>query len=208
MTKFGVRCLTLSLTGLLLGAAAHADILGSIYEVSAGLAGSSTFASPANVPGSGAVITFDLPGTVIDFESGTPFTIGAFLASGGATILTGASHSTDSMTNTLFNITGTVTVTTGETFTAGHDDGVTFIIGSDTVINAPGPTGFSPTTGTYTGASGNFAFQLVYGECCGAPADLEISGLALTSTPEPTSVLLFGSVALLAGAALRRKLAR
>jgi hypothetical protein len=96
------------------------------------------------------------------------------------------------MDNTLFNFTGTVSVTTGETFTVGHDDGLTLVIGGSTVISAPGPTAFELTTETYTGPSGNFAFQLVYGECCGAPADLSISLPLISAVPEPASVPFLG----------------
>ena len=74
----------------------------------------------------------------------------------------------------MFNFTGTVSVTTGEIFTAGHDNGLTRTIGGVTVIDAPGPTGFAVTTETYAGLTGNEPFQLVYGECCGAPADLDL----------------------------------
>ena len=130
-----------------------------------------------NVPATAADVTFDIPGTSINFQSAIGgYTIGGFLSSGGATITSGASHAGDALDNTIFNITGTLTVTTGETFSGGDDDGLTFIIGADTVIDAPSPTSFVVTTDTYTGPSGNFPFQLVYGKCCGAPADLEISG--------------------------------
>lgn len=91
---------------------------------------------------------------------------------------------------------GVVTVTTGETFTAGHDDGLTLTIGGIPVISAPGPTSFVLTTETYTGPSGTLPFQLVYGECCGAPAALSISLPLETVTPEPSSFILAG-VALL-----------
>jgi len=33
-----------------------------------------------------------------------------------------------------------VTMANGETFTVGHDDGLTLIINGVTVVNAPGPT--------------------------------------------------------------------
>jgi hypothetical protein len=79
-----------------------------------------------------------------------------------------------------------VSVTTGETFTVGHDDGLTLTIGTDTVISEPLPTSFVDTIVTYTGPSGNLPFQLVYGECCGAPADLSIS-LPLNGVPEPST---------------------
>lgn len=208
MTKASVRFLMVALTGLLLGAPAHADILGSIWEVSASVAED---AAPANVPGIAPTVTFDLPGTVIDFQSNgaTDYTIGTFLSTGGATTTSGASQAGDILQNTLFDIIGTVSVTTGETFAAGHDDGLTFIVGSDTVINEPGPTSLTVTTETYTGPAGNLPFQLVYGECCGVPADLEISGLTLSSTsvPEPTSVIFMLTVVLGVALLSRKRIA-
>ena len=113
------------------------------------------------------------------------YTIGGFIASGGGSIVTGAAHAGDALNDTLWNIVGTVTVTTGMMFTVTHDDGLTLIIGGTTVIDEPGP--FSPTTDThtYTGPSGTFAFQLVYGECCGPPAELQIDLPLSSAVPEP-----------------------
>jgi len=204
MRSFVSRVLVGAVAGLLLGATAHADIIGSIWENDSTGAGN---AIPANVPTTAPNVTFDLPGTVIDFQSNASYTIGQFLSSGGATITSGAADAGNTLDNTIFDITGTVSVTNGETFTAGHDDGLTFIIGGLTVISAPGPTSFTPTSGTYTGPSGNFAFQIVYGECCGAPGDLEISGLALVSAPEPSSVILMFSMALGLGFVARKRFA-
>jgi hypothetical protein len=183
---------------------AHAAILGSIWEND--VTGASN-AIPGNVPGTTPDVTFSIPGTTINMQSGGAYTIGEFLTSGGASVLTGAGQLGNTLDNTIFDFTGTVSVTTGETFTVGHDDGLTLIIGGSTVISAPGPTSFTPTTGTYTGPSGNFAFQIVYGECCGSPGDLEISGLALVSTtPLPAALPLFaGGLGLLGMFARRRK---
>jgi hypothetical protein len=112
--------------------------------------------------------------------------VGEFISSGGGTLLTG--DGPHSLLDTLWEFTGSVTVTTGETFTAGHDDGLTLTIGGLAVIDVPGPTSFATTTETYTGPSGTLPFQLVYGECCGAPADLAISlPLVTPGTPEPAT---------------------
>src|SRR5262249_16253965 len=118
-------------------------------------------AIPANVPATTPDVTFTV-NTPIAFDSAGLFTVGEFLASGGATVLTGAANLSHTLGDTLFNFTGTVTVTTGQTFTAGHDDGLTLIIGGLKVIDAPLPTAFAVTTVTYTGPSGNLPFQLVY----------------------------------------------
>jgi hypothetical protein len=154
-----------------------------------------------------ADITFSVPsptnpacsgifaGDTLCFVSDGAYTIGEFLASGGATILTGSGLLTHSLLNTVIEFTGSVSVVTGQLFQAGHDDGLQLKIGSLLVINAPGPTGFTTTPATYTGPSGTFAFDLVYGECCGAPADLGI-GLPLVSptiaAPEPATMTLLG----------------
>ncbi len=88
------------------------------------------------MPGRAADVTFTAP-TPLNFASGGLYTIGEFLTSGGATVLTGASELGNTLFDTIFNFTGTVTVTTGQTFTAGHDDGLTLVIGGLTVINEP-----------------------------------------------------------------------
>ncbi len=119
------------------------------------------------------------------------YTLGGFLASGGATMVTGSAAAlAANLNNTVFEFTGNVTVTTGEMFQAGHDDGLQLKIGSDLVINEPGETAFTTTPYTYTGPSGTFAFDLVYGECCGAPAVLGVSlplESAMACTPDPNN---------------------
>ncbi len=51
--------------------------------------------------------------------AGNGYTLGGFLTAGGATILTGtAAALASSLDNTVFEFTGTVTVTHGETFQA------------------------------------------------------------------------------------------
>ena len=180
---------------------AHADIVGSIFEND--VTGSQN-AIPANVPGTTPNVTFDISGTTtIFFTSGSLYTIGEFLNSektnvpgSSVTVLTGSGELGNTLNNTLFNFTGTVSVTNTQSFQAGHDDGLTLTIGSNTVISAPGGTSFALTTGTYTGSTGTFPFQLVYGESFGPPGDIEISGLALVSPPP--SVPLPGALPLFA----------
>jgi len=190
-------------------------VIGSVYENNAA-------ASNALIGFShgAADVTFSVPslfnpactgafaGDTLCFRSGGLYTIGEFLASGGATILTGSGALPHVLQNTVFEFTGTVTVTNGQTFQAGHDDGLQLMIGNQLVINAPGPTGFTTTPATYNGPSGTFAFDLVYGECCGPPAALGIA-LPLISTapvPEPESyALMLAGLGALSAMARRRK---
>jgi hypothetical protein len=158
-------------------------VTGSLWEVSQAIASAAT---PANVPGTPANVTFTAP-TPLNFNSNgsTDYTLGTFLGTGGATILTNNVPLTDSLNGVLINFTGQVSVTSGEMFNVTHDDGLTLVINGVTVVDDPGPTGAVTTPFMWSGASGTFAFQLVYGECCGAPAVLAVD-LPLTSgVPEP-----------------------
>ena len=176
---------------LLAATAASANtIVGSIWENQPVAAGN---AIPSNVPTTTADVTFSAPDP-LNFASGGLYTIGEFLASGGgSTILTGASHLGDTLKSTIFDFKGFVTVANGDVFTSGHDDGLTLIIGGTTVLSAPGPTGFATTSSTYTGPTATLAFELVYGECCGAPANLSISLPFVSPVPEPATLALLGA---------------
>jgi hypothetical protein len=152
-------------------------------------------------------VTFSAPSNPLTFnptDDPSVYTLGAWLASAGATGISyfGGAASTDTLDATIMNIVGTVSVTTGETFTASHDDGVTLIIGAETVISDPGPTSVIDSTATYMGASGTMPFQLVYGECCGAPAtltiDLPLNGTAPELSTWGMMVVGFGGIGFLA----------
>ena len=149
-------------------------------------------ATPANVPTSGPNVTFSAPSNPLSFnptDDSAIYTLGTWLASASATGISynAGAAPTDGLDNTIWNFTGDVSVTTGEMFTVSHDDGVTLIIDGVTVVDEPGPTSAVTTSYTWTGPSGTFAFQLVYGECCGPPAQL-VTSLPLSSTiPEPST---------------------
>ena len=167
----------------------------------------------AHLPGGAATVTFTAP-SPLNFDSRTAvngYTIGGWLATGGGSITGGtAGHGLLdaglTMDDTFVLITGQVTVTSGQSFTVEHDDGMTLVINGQTVISAPNATAPTPTTGTYSGAAGTWNFELYYDEVQGAPAVLQVD-LPLQTQAVPdggTTVALLGmGLAGLAGLARR-----
>ncbi len=189
-----IRLLAFAAALALAATSAQANtITGNLYRVSEA---TSQNAIPANVPAGVADVVFDV-NSPLDFDA-SGATIAAWLASGSAfsivenTAGTLASLMDNGTTGTLLNFVGFVSVTNGQSFTVTHDDGLTLIIGALDLGFDPGPTSPTVSTATYTGPSGTFPFQLVYGECCGGPAVLQID-LPLSNTPEPASLLLLGT---------------
>jgi len=176
------------------GAAQANVISGSLWHVPEA---TTLNAIPANVPGTTPDVTFDVNSPMNFF--GTSVTVGTWLNNGSAfnisenTAGTLASLMDNGVVGTFLNFTGFVTVTNGQTFMVTHDDGLTLIIGGLNLGFNPLPTAPITSLATYTGPSGTFAFQLVYAECCGGPAVLQVD-LPFTNTPvpEPGSLALLG----------------
>jgi hypothetical protein len=180
---------------LLGGVAMAAPITGSLWHVDEAIVNSATGATPGNVPVTTADVMFSV-NAPLNFNA-TNATVGTWLSSGGAfnvvenTSGTLTSLMDDFDVGTIVRFAGLVTVTSGMTFTVTHDDGLTLIIGGVNLGFNPGPTAPVTSTATYTGPSGTFAFDLVYAECCGGPAVLQVD-LPFVAAPEPMSMLLLG----------------
>ena len=184
-SKWSLAALALSASVVALDTAdASNTVLGSIwenYQVGA------SSASVANIPGTAPNITFTAP-SPLDFASGNLYTIGEFLNhEAGVNVLTGAGDLGNTMLNTFFEFSGTVSVTDGQTFTVTHDDGLQLEIGGLFTVDQPHPTSPVTQTFTYHGPTGNEAFVLTYGECCGAPAVLNISLPLTSAVPESST---------------------
>jgi hypothetical protein len=192
----------------LLASTAQANVIsGSLWHVPEAIA---LDASPANVPVATPDVTFNV-NSPLNFDA-TRATVGTWLGSGGAfstvenTAGTLASLMDDGIVGTLVEFTGLVTVTTDQVFSVTHDDGLTLIIGGLNLGFNPGPTAPTSSDATYTGPSGTFPFQLVYAECCGGPAVLQVDLPFTNAVPEPSTLaLIAGSLAALGFIRRRRR---
>ncbi len=154
-------------------------------------------ATIANTPGTAPNATF-LVNSPLNFsldDSGTQ-TVSAFLMSGGAFAIAAPNPAdlTSAGNNTFWRFEGAVSVTNNQRFDVRHDDGVTPVIGGLAVINTPGPTPPVVTSVTCAGATGNLPLVLVYAECCGGPAVLDINLPLVTpgAVPVPAALAPFG----------------
>ncbi len=217
-----VKTLAVVGLGLLACASARADLTGMIWE--SGKSGlSSNPDVPASAPASAPDVTFTVPNGPIAFTSitdssghlqyqdgsgfnyGAYYTIGSWLGTGGATIQTGSSQANNTMDNVLVELVGQVTLVNGQTFTVTHDDGLTFKVGGNYLVNVPAPTAPVTTTVTYNGPSGTFSFDLLYAEVGGPGAVLQLD-LPLAPVPEPSTVLAGAMLLLPFGATTLRML--
>jgi hypothetical protein len=170
---------------------ASANVLAGSACVNTAAALNATIANGIACAGA-APITFNTntgPGNVLNYSTPPGTQVNDFLTSNGmvttyttgqalaiATALSnGLAAGDPAARGTLVYLTGNITVSNGQTISITHDDGVSLVINGLAVISAPGPTSPELSTGTYTGATGTFGFQLAYGECCGNPAQLNMA---------------------------------
>lgn len=191
-------------------------VSGSVWENSTSYPNTLSTTPPSGSP----TATFTLGGTgdIFNFVSGgsndltadPTYTLGGFLTSGGdsLTFQTGSTASGDSINNDTFQFTGTTYLTAGTTYTINHDDGMyLFLTGNGLTnyeeIDSGAPTSNDPSSFTVA-VTGFYSFDLLYAEVNGAPADLYGTLGTISSTPEPSSIMMLGS-GLLAGAGIIRR---
>ena len=197
--KLAIPGLLIGLMGMSVIGVAHADyITGRLWENSANVSN----ATIANIPVTPANVTFTANGVQFSSFGNTSntgngsldYTVGSWLNSLGAAhtiVYNTPATSGDSFNNSFVALTGTAYFVNGQSFTVAHDDGLQMQVGSVMVVNAPGPTSPTTTSGIYTGPTGDYAFTIAYGECCGPPAVLE-TNLVPSDVPEPSTLALLG----------------
>jgi hypothetical protein len=165
-------------------ATVQASLSGSVYQNQDG-SGNTDVA-----PTGSATATFTVSGLPLTFDSrtaGNGYTIGGFLATGGASGITYAdaiNTPNATMDNVSIVLTGTLSVYTGEIFNTVQDDGLSVTIDGTEWLDQPGPNSPTPHSFVYGGPTGLESINVDYAEIDGPPAVLE-----LAAVPEPTTVI-------------------
>jgi hypothetical protein len=195
---------------------AQATVIGSLWENTTAWTATSYYV-PSGTPN----VTFSAPG--VNFSSFGPglltgnvsadYTVGPWLGTGGATGVSyaGGAASSDSMDNTIVQLTGSLYLSAGaNSFNITHDDGINInISGLGNVLNDTGPTAPVTTPFTVTAATaGTYNFTVDYQEIDGPPAVLmwTYPTGGSVGVPDSGSTIMLLGAALSAITLLRRKL--
>jgi hypothetical protein len=188
----------LALAGLLSLPAAYASsIQGVMWSVPASTA--DNVPTLGHVPGAGATELGTFTASEINFSGDSDYSLGGFLNSFGAAsniVFMNGATANSSLTDVLFEFTGSASFTNGQTFNVLHDDGVNLYVNGNLALGQPSATSPITTPFTYMGASGVFDFDFIYANGPPTHADFQTtlvtSGTITSTTPEPSSLLLWG----------------
>jgi len=121
----------------LAGVCAQAQVVGQLWKVSEGVAEDATIANYNTVSASTPDVTFNVANGSLNFSAGgNNYTPDHFITSGGGTVISDDGFGSQAMGvfngnsqdyGTLISFSGQVTLTAGEQFTVGHDDGLTLV---------------------------------------------------------------------------------
>jgi PEP-CTERM motif len=158
------------------------------------------------IPGDATVHnTFTVTATSSISFSESDNSILTFLNSGGAMNITGGDGPMDPTLVTF--IVNNFTLPHNTAFSVAHDDGASFYINGTSFFSQPGPTAFVLSSFTYTGPTvTGGTLELVYGECCSPPGIFETNLPTGGNTPEPGTLVMFGSGVIGLAGLLRRKI--
>lgn len=197
-----------ALGALTLGAgtadAAFVDV--AVWKVSGAVASNVV---PANVPTTAPNASFRVGGTLAFDGSGTDTLATLVAGAPGFGNATGDLSTTADETFWVF--TGFLNVTSGQSFTIRHDDGIDLQIGGVSVIAFPTTTPPRDSSGTFAGMAGVLPFTLLYGQERGNAVlsfSLPVADAPRppTGVPAPAGAALLGLGLLgLAGARRRRR---